>query len=412
MRRSTDDVLVRVGEGRGDETKGRFVRAHTGVAPGVLELAVVVVLAAQPAVPLWRGAAPLPDPLRRLTRGHVLRASTALAAFLVVVAGTTLAAGCGTGGGESPPPGAIVFTRWGSPTGGSGAAGDVPSLYVASLDGTQPRLLVRDADDAAVSPDGRQIAFVREGAIWLMSRSGTGQHQLTSPEQPPQSDEQRVPGLDTTEDSAPAWSPDGKTVYFSRLEWKTTTQTLWSLETVGTGLRQLTTAAAGIGEAFYGASYGNPSPGPDGRLIAVDYTSDWRHARDLHIQVITSEGEAAVLPFALPEAADADALALTLDGAWSPTGRYLAYKVVDPEGLTPGGLFVSAADGSPPRRLAAPKRDVWSPAWSADGKWIAFADVESGAGDIWLVQLDGTELRRVTATTADESDPAWLPAGG
>ena len=53
------------------------------------------------------------------------------------------------------------------------------------------------------------------------------------------------------------------------------------------------------------------------------------------------------------------------------------------------GLYVSAVDGSKPHRLAAPKDDFWSPAWSPDGRSIAFVSDADDHGDIWLVGADG-----------------------
>ena len=72
------------------------------------------------------------------------------------------------------PAGEIVFART------IGSAGR-PSLYAMASDGSHLRLLVRNAGNAAVSPDGNEIAFVRVSAIWVMRRNGSGQHQLTWP---------------------------------------------------------------------------------------------------------------------------------------------------------------------------------------------------------------------------------------
>ncbi len=51
----------------------------------------------------------------------------------------------------------------------------------------------------AVSPDGRQIAFAALGDLWLMPVDGTPRRLTTDP------------ALDT----APAWSPDGKSLAYS-----------------------------------------------------------------------------------------------------------------------------------------------------------------------------------------------------
>jgi hypothetical protein len=94
----------------------------------------------------------------------------------VAVAGVALVLGVsGAGGGAPPvPTGEIVFTRTVKEHGRS-------DLYVVAADGSHLRLLVRNGADAAVSPVGGRIAFVREDAIWTMRRDGTAQRQLTKP---------------------------------------------------------------------------------------------------------------------------------------------------------------------------------------------------------------------------------------
>jgi Tol biopolymer transport system component len=51
------------------------------------------------------------------------------------------------------------------------------------------------------------------------------------------------------------------------------------------------------------------------------------------------------------------------------------------------------------------------PAWSPDGKKIAFASFRSGNGDIYTINADGTGLLRITSDVASEGDPAWSPDG-
>jgi Tol biopolymer transport system component len=84
--------------------------------------------------------------------------------------------------------------------------------------------------------------------------------------------------------------------------------------------------------------------------------------------------------------------------AYSPDGRRLAYSV-------PGRLVVAAADGRDPRVVALPAGLLPSdPQWSPGGRRLAFVGAPAGAdgaptagGDVWLVRLDGTGLRRLTS---------------
>jgi Tol biopolymer transport system component len=52
-----------------------------------------------------------------------------------------------------------------------------------------------------------------------------------------------------------------------------------------------------------------------------------------------------------------------------------------------------------------------SPAWSPDGKRIAFYSERDGNAEIYLMNVDGTAVTRLTDTRADEGYPAWSPDG-
>src|SRR5688572_25143081 len=52
-----------------------------------------------------------------------------------------------------------------------------------------------------------------------------------------------------------------------------------------------------------------------------------------------------------------------------------------------------------------------SPAWSPDGKRIAFYSERDGNAEIYAMNADGTDLNRLTRTRADEGYPAWSPDG-
>ena len=76
------------------------------------------------------------------------------------------------------------------------------------------------------------------------------------------------------------------------------------------------------------------------------------------------------------------------------------------------------ADGSGARRLTF--NETWDnrPAWSPDGSRIIFmrftgrADVpEVRHWDIWVMNADGSGQRALTGTTDWDHDPAWSPDG-
>jgi len=55
-------------------------------------------------------------------------------------------------------------------------------------------------------------------------------------------------------------------------------------------------------------------------------------------------------------------------------------------------------------------RDTW-PDWSPDGKTIVFQSNREGNEDLWTVQADGSQRKRLTSDAANESYPAVSPDG-
>ena len=53
----------------------------------------------------------------------------------------------------------------------------------------------------------------------------------------------------------------------------------------------------------------------------------------------------------------------------------------------------------------------FTPAWSPDGRWIAFTSNRDGQSEIYLAAVDGGELRRLTDNRAIDVAPTWSPNG-
>jgi len=96
-----------------------------------------------------------------------------------------------------------------------------------------------------------------------------------------------------------------------------------------------------------------------------------------------------------------------LDLAWSPDGHRLAFAAEDT-------IWVIDADG---RNLVsfvlAGATAAGSPTWSPDGRKIAYTAYRDGDRDIWVMNADGSEQRRLKRTPKLwDSNVDWKPTGG
>ena len=94
--------------------------------------------------------------------------------------------------------------------------------------------------------------------------------------------------------------------------------------------------------------------------------------------------------------------------AWSPDGRRLAY--VSFESKKPVVYVHSLLDGK--RNVVANfKGSNSAPAWSPDGKTLAVSLSREGGSQIFLIQPDGSGVRRLTSSAAIDTEPRFSPDG-
>jgi len=207
-------------------------------------------------------------------------------------------------------------------------------------------------------------------------------------------------------DMAPAWSPDGRRLAFQSRRgggW----DIFWLDVTDGT-VHQVTD------DLPYD---GRPAWSPDGRRIAFD---SYR-AGDLDIFVVDVEsGEVVNLT--------ADSPAADYAPAWSPDGRCIAYtSTVDPASAADAGtnkeIFAVATEpgetclGSATGAINLtqhPAQDE-DPAWSPDGRRLAFTSDRDGRRRVYVMDLNApgppeAPLAGVTALDHHRT-PTWSPDG-
>ena len=100
--------------------------------------------------------------------------------------------------------------------------------------------------------------------------------------------------------------------------------------------------------------------------------------------------------------------ASTLRPAWSPDGRRIAFQS-NADG--PYHVYVMDADGSNVRRVTSGDQDDRHPAWSPDGRYLAMDSGDPGHREIWVSEVATGARTQLTKLGATTSFPSWSPDG-
>ena len=96
-------------------------------------------------------------------------------------------------------------------------------------------------------------------------------------------------------------------------------------------------------------------------------------------------------------------------GSFSPDGRAfaIAAKHKDRDDL----VILDVKRRKEERRIRIPLNGLTTPSWSPDGGQLVFTGYDGGLSDLFIVNRDGTGLRRLTDDKYADLQPAWSPDG-
>jgi TolB protein len=278
------------------------------------------------------------------------------------------------------------------------------TLAIAAL--VAPGALATALQATPPGQNGR-IAFVRLGfqnrpwgELFAMNPDGTGVHQLTHPR-------------NGTVDDFPAWSPDGKRIVFQR-EPPTGVFSIWTISEDGGGLRRLSRPCPPAGSPPKCSDDSWPAWSPDGKHIAFARISGALRPKGSKInhatayyrdELIVTDGNGRhprTLVWRGPWRGDPKA------PVWSPDGKRIVFLGTYMNSKTNGSgcecrsLYVVNADGSGLHRILAPGlRPGGRPDWSPGGSTILFRthpgrDPSGIGANLYTIHPDGSGLHQLT----------------
>jgi tricorn protease len=238
----------------------------------------------------------------------------------------------------------------------------------------------------SASAGGGAIAFVQDGGIKIFDRQSGAVQTVNVQVDPDRSEmEPRTVAGARFIQSASTTASGDKVVFGARGEIVS-----FDLES---GAAENLSQTPGAAERY-------PAVSPDGRWVA--YLSDESGQYELRIRPASGEGPVRQLPVELRPS-------YYRELTWSPDSKHLAF--IDKR-LT---LWVADVETGGANRVGTSEysdQDRYYPAWSPDGRWLAFSEYESNRlRTVYIYDTDRARKRRVTAGRVHAEYPVFDKSG-
>lgn len=102
-----------------------------------------------------------------------------------------------------------------------------------------------------------------------------------------------------------------------------------------------------------------------------------------------------------------------LNARYSPDGQYLAYMTNYSVGDGTGEIWIMNADGSDQRRLTDNHLDDLGSVWSPDSQYLAYwvTAADRSGSDLWVMDITTGTAHQLTRIAGHEYAPIWSPDG-